>query len=196
MLRHLYGSSENFTRHLNMGDGKAPTVSHKLPGDLRVAYVHFHPDIVDDLAEQAGKKIGTQKWRVPLDVGKKIGLTDVDLCSEPGPNGETSFFALPNYSMEDAAADVEKAERIYHLKIINFHRENQELIKDVATDPLRYALEIEELKCKNAALMKENVDLRAIVRAEEKRKRKLEEKFNERLKSLKEAQLDDWLDTY
>jgi hypothetical protein len=53
----------------------------------------------------------TQKWRVPLDVGKRCGLTDGDIhmCKTEDAEGEKTFYCSPTQQMAQSRDEINAA---------------------------------------------------------------------------------------
>jgi hypothetical protein len=77
--KHAIGFCENVCQHL-YGTGNSKQLTKGISKEDWIALHHFHPDIRPYICCHQKDTEGTQKWRVPLDVGKRCGLTDRDMC--------------------------------------------------------------------------------------------------------------------
>mmetsp|Transcript_32924 Transcript_32924/g.71093 ORF Transcript_32924/g.71093 Transcript_32924/m.71093 type:complete len:861 (-) Transcript_32924:154-2736(-) len=196
--RHLYDAAEGetATKKRTIVCGSKEVTTAKTPKTQRVSFVHFHPDIIPFMLEENGSRGNKlNKWRLSADMGKKIGLTDRDKCPVPDLNGDTtSYYALPTYSLEQATADVERAEKEYKQKSKQFVEDNEKITMEMATDPCKYAMEIHELKERNANLTDELKELKEKVRKQIMREN-AEERETERMQKALEKmarRLDKW----
>mmetsp|Transcript_32927 Transcript_32927/g.71113 ORF Transcript_32927/g.71113 Transcript_32927/m.71113 type:complete len:862 (-) Transcript_32927:154-2739(-) len=196
--RHLYDAAEGetATKKRTIVCGSKEVTTAKTPKTQRVSFVHFHPDLIPSMLEENGSRGNKlNKWRLSADMGKKIGLTDRDKCPVPDLNGDTtSYYALPTYSLEQATADVERAEKEYKQKSKQFVEDNEKITMEMATDPCKYAMEIHELKERNANLTDELKELKEKVRKQIMREN-AEERETERMQKALEKmarRLDKW----
>jgi len=160
-----------------ISNGSKEVTTTKLVKMERISMVHFHPDVIPYLVqdkESRGNKLN--KWRIPIDLGKKTGLNEEDKCPTPDSNDVSSFFVLPNYSLEDAIADVERAETEYKQKFKQFAADNERITTEMAADPYKYVLEIHDLKQQNANLIKENKELKDKMKREKSQQNAMEKK--------------------
>lgn len=137
----------------------------------RVAMVHFHPSVHPYLPEE-GPKGGTKgkksdMWRVPLDVGCAIGYTNDHLCPEPDSTGASTYFAVPNYSLDMAEADVANAEKKFKDRIKTLRTEDEALTKLVMQYPKTFVNRMHDVRMENMQLERENAELRELMGVEE-----------------------------
>eukprot|EP00580_Thalassiosira_gravida_P004417 CAMPEP_0201623924 /NCGR_PEP_ID=MMETSP0493-20130528/276_1 /ASSEMBLY_ACC=CAM_ASM_000838 /TAXON_ID=420259 /ORGANISM="Thalassiosira gravida, Strain GMp14c1" /LENGTH=832 /DNA_ID=CAMNT_0048093653 /DNA_START=129 /DNA_END=2627 /DNA_ORIENTATION=- len=196
--RHLYDAVEGETATIQrtIVCGSKGVTTSKTPKTQRVSFVHFHPDLIPYMLEENGSRgHKLNKWRLSAVDGKMIGLTDRDKCPVPDLNGDTtSYYALPTYSLEQATADVERAEKEYKQKSKQFVEDNERITREMATDPCKYALEIHDLKERNVNLTDELKELKDKVRKQIMREN-AEERETERMQKALEKtarRLDKW----
>lgn len=137
----------------------------------RVAMVHFHPSIHPYLPVE-GPKGGltgnkSDMWRVPLDVGRAIGYTDEYRCPEPDSIGAHSFFAVPNYDLQSAIADVANAEKLYKDRIKKIKAEDKALIKLATKNPKKLVMRMQDVRMENMQLERDTAELREFLKVEE-----------------------------
>ena len=96
---------------MNRSRTRGETVVGRLREE-RLSVLHYHPDVIPYVVESMeGRAVAkTEKWRVPLDVGGRVGYGEEDLCPAADSQGRETYFAVPNYPLERALADVEAAE--------------------------------------------------------------------------------------
>jgi hypothetical protein len=137
----------------------------------RVAMVNFHPSIHPYLPVEGPKGGLTGKksdmWRVPLDVGRAIGYTDEYLCPEPDSIGALSFFAVPNYDLQSAIADVAHAEKLFKERMKKMKVEDKALMKLATKNPTKLVKRMQDVRMENMQLERENAELRELLKVEE-----------------------------
>eukprot|EP01082_Thalassiosira_pseudonana_P002133 g1941.t1 g1941 contig11:398941-400188(+) len=145
--------------------------------DYRISYAHFHPDIVKLLVQEKDEnKQRIYKWRVPIEVGNRIGFTSLDLCPDPDQNKQPSYFAMPNYSIENAEADIARAEEQFNSRLDTFKKEHVETTISIASNPSMSAMEMQYLREKNKALTEELQQTKSNYKSEHAARVKAEEK--------------------
>ena len=165
----------------------------------RLALIHFHPDmhpyILEEMESQGKRKVN--KYRIPMEVGRRLGLAGDDKCPTNDTNGVPSFFALPNYTLEEAAADLDRAEEAYKAKYRNLQAENEQLYADMTRDPSKYVMELHDLKQQNAYLQNVNNELNDRLKRENIAKAAIEKKTVRLQKGLEKMarRLDKWEST-
>jgi hypothetical protein len=137
----------------------------------RVAMIHFHPSIHPYLPVE-GPKGGltgnkSDMWRVPLDVGRAIGYTDEYRCPEPDSIGAHSFFAVPNYDLQSAIADVANAEKLYKDRIKKIKAEDKALMKLATKNPKKLVKRMQDVRMENMQLERDTAELREFLKVEE-----------------------------
>mmetsp|Transcript_11568 Transcript_11568/g.25364 ORF Transcript_11568/g.25364 Transcript_11568/m.25364 type:complete len:707 (+) Transcript_11568:62-2182(+) len=200
VLRHLgYSSDEaQVTRTVKFTSKKGGKERTSMVKGERISIVHFHPDVIPYIIQ--GTDIGgnkLNKWRIPINLGKKLGLSDEDKCPAPGTRDEPTFFAVPTYSLEEATADVQKAEMQYKLNFKEHQALNEKMLSEMATDPLKYVLEIHDLKRQNVDLMEMNEELKERLKKEGSTQSAREKKTLRMQKALEKVarRLDKWEST-
>jgi hypothetical protein len=97
--KHAIGFRENVCRHL-YGALNSKQLKKGISQEDWVALHHFHPDIRPYIhCHEKGTK-GTQKWRLPLDVGKRCGLMNGDMCKTNDDRGKATFYISPTHSIQ------------------------------------------------------------------------------------------------
>ena len=163
---------DSFTQQLTMDK---PT--KQPPKDKRIAFCHFHPRVIEFLLRERDQSmLKRNKWRIPISLGEEIGLLPQDMCPYPDSNGEPSYFALPNYSLEAAVADLVKAEQVHLLRLDDFKRTHPKLTERVASHPSKYAVEIQDLREQNALLTAEAQELKSKLKSEQNMRIKAEQR--------------------
>ncbi|KAL3797957.1 hypothetical protein HJC23_013195 [Cyclotella cryptica] len=151
---------------------------HCLPKDKRIAFCHFHPKVVTLLLKEKEQCMFKRyKWRIPIALGEEIGLLPQDICPDPDANGEPSYFALPNYSLESAVADVAKAEQSYADRLDVFKISHTRLAERIAAHPSKYAMEIVDLREQNTLLTSQVQELKSKLKTEQALRMKAEIKI-------------------
>ena len=174
--------TEETNRQICETDGDeetAETSSKKLKQlkDERIAYCHFHPKVIEHLLKDKEKYIKKRfRWRISCALGEEIGLKPDDMCPDPNEDDAMNYFALPNYSLNAAMADVLKAEEVYEARIRKIQSSQVKLTKSISANPQKYALEIHNLREENARLMAEVKVLKSKLKQEHGARCKAEEK--------------------
>ena len=152
--------------------------SIQLPKDQRIAFCHFHPKVIEQLLKEKEQSMFKRhRWRIPLSLGEEIGLHQPqDLCPDPDSNDETTYFALPNYSLQSAMADIETAEEAYTQRVNKSKKSQSKLAKLISGNPHQYALELHELRLENARLSAEVRELKSRLKSEHGIRCKIEQK--------------------
>ena len=145
------------------------------------------------LQENESRMNKVYKWRIPIELGKKLGLKDEDKCPTNDANDEPSYFAVPTYTVEEATADVEKAELEFKQHFKEFKASNAR----IATDQSKCIAEIHDLKQMNELLIKENKELKERVRRETAKQNAMDRKRQRLQKGLEKLarRLDKWEST-
>ncbi|KAL7535508.1 hypothetical protein ACHAWF_005187, partial [Thalassiosira exigua] len=198
VLRSLgYSIKEDGTISRTKLHGEQESTTDKKIFSSLISIVHFPPETWEYIMLSKEKKEKLDRWRIPLSLGEKLGLKDEDRCPAPDSNGEQSFFALPNYSIGDATRDVEKAEAQYKQKAKAYQRQNEALLRDIATDPTKAAMKIHSQEQEIAALVKTVKEMREEKRRHLAEKRALEierERLERGLEKLA-RRMDKWEST-
>ena len=127
-------------------------------------------------------------------MGKKLGLKDEDKCPTNDANDEPSYFAVPTYTVEEATADVEKAELEFKQHFKEFKASNARI---ATQDQSKCIAEIHDLKQMNELLIKENKELKERVRRETAKQNAMDRKRQRLQKGLEKLarRLDKWEST-
>lgn len=145
--------------------------------DNRIAFCHFHPKVIDLLLKEKEQyMLKRHRWRIPLPLAQEIGLQVQDMCPDPDENGERTCFALPNYPLESALADVEAAEQAYAQKVEEMKSSQTKLVKHITANPFKYALEIHNLREQNTRLAVEVKELKSKLKTEHATRCKIEQR--------------------
>jgi len=181
------------------GPGVTDAKIHKIPKEERIAVVHFHPDVIpyilEDQTSLGRKKLN--KYRIPIELGKEVGLKDEDKCPTDDTNGVSSFYSLPNYSLEDAAADCAKAEEEYKQNFKALQAENESIQTELTADPSKFLVQIHDLKQQNAKLLSEKKDMEERLKRQMVAHAAIEKKTVRLQKGLEKVsrRLDKWEST-
>eukprot|EP00956_Cyclotella_meneghiniana_P015181 scaffold23035_cov73-Cyclotella_meneghiniana.AAC.7 len=151
--------------------------ANQLPKDQRISYCHFHPLTLEKiLKEKDAYMLKRYRWRISTNLGEVIGLKPQDLCPDPDLNGEMTYFALPNYPLEAAMADVEAAELNYARRFDENKKSQNKLASKIAGNPRKYALEIHDLRETKSRLEAEVQELKSKLKHEQGIRCKIEQK--------------------
>lgn len=189
VLRNLgYMDSEEgqtITRIKHLGKKNQQT-TEKMNKEERIAFVHFHPDVIPFILEehqtQGMNKIN--KFRIPMELGRRTGLKAEDKCPVKDSNDVPSFYALPNYSLDLAHADVTRAEEQYRQSFKAQLVENAKIASEMQADPSKYIMELHDLKQRNSILMSQNEQLVDKLKREQHAKAAIEKKNGQLQKGL------------
>lgn len=184
VMRYLYtgkvsvGDSNGIgTDPTKIPEEKDVTDPKQLPKDQRISYCHFHPLTLEKmLKEKDAYMLKRYRWRISTNLGEEIGLQPQDLCPDPDLNGEMNYFALPNYPLEAAMADVEEAEQNYARQVDTNKKSQTKLALKVAGNPRKYALEIHDLREVKSRLEAEVQELKSKLKHEQGVRYKIEQK--------------------
>lgn len=189
----MTNNTPNNIQNNNDNNNKSTTSSKK--NNEYIAMVHFDPRIFPHLrrdgmdppwSSTVCKRKKVDKWRIPLDVGREIGYTDDYLCPDTDSMGTMTYFAVPNYNLNVAAATLKLAvttckDTLRQLRnedtallaaaeaaavataTANTTNSNDELgakrnlVKD--DNPKKMVARMQHINQTNATLKKENIDL-------------------------------------
>lgn len=156
-------ADKTITRMSHVGKQEASVDKKKIFSGA-LSLIHYHPEVIEKVIDAKNNVCAKLRKdggiRIPLHLGEKIGLKDEDKCPTPDSEGNETYFAWPNYSMEQAAADVEKAEEEYKQNASKFISENETLCKDISINPSKYAMKMRDLEKRCATLFKANIELK------------------------------------
>jgi hypothetical protein len=151
--------------------------SKQLPKDQRVAFCHFHPKVMEQLLKEKEQCMLKQhRWRISKALGEEIGLQPQDMCPDTNSNDEPTYFALPNYPLDKAMADLETAEQTHAQRLIESQKSQSKLAKSIIANPHQYAAEIQDLRQENNRLSAEIQQLKSKLKNEHTARCKVEQK--------------------
>jgi hypothetical protein len=182
----------NNTNDIQSNNDTNKTVTIKRKNEF-IAMVHFDPRIIPYLrrdgidplwSSTVCKRKKVDKWRVPLDIGREIGYTDDYLCPDADSTGTKTFFAVPNYNLDVAAATLKLAMTTWNNTLRQVRNEDSALLaaaEEAATttrnneDELgaktklvkddnpkkKMVARMQHINQTNATLKKENIELRS-----------------------------------
>jgi len=184
--------TNNNTNDIQSNNDTNKTVTIKRKNEF-IAMVHFDPRIIPFLrrdgidplwSSTVCKRKKVDKWRVPLHVGREIGYTDDYLCPDADSTGTMTFFAVPNYNLDVAAATLKLAMTTWNDTLRQVRNEDAALLaaaEEAATttrnneDELgaktklvkddnpkkKMVARMQHINQTNATLKKENIELRS-----------------------------------
>lgn len=195
VLRHLGYDTDGGEIKRTVMRGKKEVTSDKMITTERLAIIHFHPDVMSYILQENESRMNkVYKWRIPTELGKKLGMKDEDKCPTNDANDEPSYFAVPTYTVEEATADVEKAELEFKQHFKEFKASNERI---ATQDQSKCIAEIHDLKQMNELLIKENKELKERVRRETAKQNAMDRKRQRLQKGLEKLarRLDKWEST-
>ncbi len=151
-FHHLHGYGEEGSARKRALDGK---------NDIFVALIHYPEKIRECIQATPDGLAKKFKFRVPLDIGRECGLTDLDLCPTTDENGERTYFTSPIQRNVSEGSDIWNEVAVlvrkhnkkckifgaaYDEKIARLEEGNKRLLEDVKQRDRKIAQLEEDIK--------------------------------------------------